>query len=433
MSRLNRALRKTLVEFFKKTSLNGFGLLYFIRRRPYQRIFWFLFIATGISAATFVVFSTLLQFLASPTVTSLSELSLESVESLPFPALAICSANKLSRQRLQEFAEQLALSNGESREHWLKQLQLLAGYFYPLAVSAVSAAELQVALASHWPRDVRSQLLQLSPSCERFLLSCHVDAVASNCSELFRLTPSFDGCCCVLQHSSSISGSLTLRLNASHADDFHMPRSQATAAFSLHLPGWQGRASLAPGESSSIHLRALHLKADPQLRNYPLTERGCHFPEEAEHLVQCLPLCRLRSTLAACNCAPFVYDLATADGQLNNVSYCTLAQTACLQSVEASWSPWSCVECLPACNDWRYELRKSLSGYVGQLESRVSIRYDGQRVPVYLQAGLYNWYQLLSNIGGVLSVCIGCSFISGFEFVYFMVFRLWHNWQQLGM
>ncbi|XP_032587134.1 sodium channel protein Nach [Drosophila mojavensis] len=338
MSRLKRAFRKTLVEFFKKTSLNGFGLLYFIRRRPYQRIFWFLFIATGIAAATFVVCTTLLQFLARPTVTSLSEASFESVESLPFPALSICSANKLSRQRLEAFAEQLALTNGKSRADWLKQLQLLAGYFYPLAVSATAAAELQAALAALWPLDVRRQLLHLSPSCESLLLSCHVDGVASNCSELFRLTPRLEGSCCVLQRTDRISDALRLRLNASHADDFHMPRPGFSTAFSLHLPGWLGRATLAPGESSALHLRPLHLKADPQLRDYPLTQRGCHFPEEADHLVQCLPQCRLRSTVAACNCAPFVYDLASTDGQLENVSYCNLAQTACLQSVEGKQS-----------------------------------------------------------------------------------------------
>ncbi|XP_017957460.1 sodium channel protein Nach [Drosophila navojoa] len=338
MSRLKRAFRKTLVEFFKKTSLNGFGLLYFIRRRPYQRLFWFLFIATGIASATFVVCTTLLQFLARPTVISLSEASFESAESLPFPALSICSANKLSRQRLEAFAEQLALTSGKSKADWLKQLQLLAGYFYPLAVSATAAAELQASLAARWPLDVRSQLLHLSPSCESLLLSCHVDGVASNCSELFRLTPSLEGCCCLLQRTDRISAALTLRLNASHADDFHMPRPGFSSAFSLHLPGWRGRATLAPGEASALHLRPLHLKADAQLRDYPLAQRGCHFPDEAEHLVQCLPQCRLRSTVAACNCSPFVYDLASAAGQLENVSYCNLAQTACLQSVEGKQS-----------------------------------------------------------------------------------------------
>ncbi|XP_064548923.1 pickpocket protein 11 [Drosophila montana] len=434
MSRLGRALRVTLVEYFKKTSLNGFGLLYFIRRRRYQRFFWFLFIAVGILSASFVVFSTLLQFLARSTVTSLSDQS-SAAEDMPFPALTICSVNKLSRQRLNELAQQLASSSGNSTDYWLQRLPLLAGYFFPSAVEASSAAELQAALDDAqgvW--HVRKQLLHLSPSCESLLLSCHLDAVALNCSQLFRLMPTFEGCCCVLQQPGKITGAtLTLRLNDSRADDFHMPRTRLNAGFSLHLPGWLGRLSLQPGESSALQLSAIRLQADPRLRGFPLAERGCHFAEEAEHLVQCLPLCRLRSAIAACNCAPFAYDLSSTALVELNVSYCNLAHTACLQGLEASWSPWSCVECLPACNDWRYELRKSLTGYMSPLESKVSIRYGGQRVQLYRQDGFYNWYELLSNVGGVLSVCIGCSFISGFEFVYFMLFRLWHNWRQLGL
>lgn len=32
------------------------------------------------------------------------------------------------------------------------------------------------------------------------------------------------------------------------------------------------------------------------------------------------------------------------------------------------------------------------------LESKVSIRYGGQRVPLYRQDGLYNWYELLCEL-----------------------------------
>lgn len=84
MSRLGKALRATLVEYFKKTSLNGFGLLYYNRRRRYQRFFWFLFIAAGILSASFVVFATLLQFLSRTTVTALSTLS-SRLDELSFP------------------------------------------------------------------------------------------------------------------------------------------------------------------------------------------------------------------------------------------------------------------------------------------------------------------------------------------------------------
>lgn len=336
MSRLSRALYLTLTEYFKKTSLNGFGLLHFLRRRRYQRFFWFLFIAVGIAFASFVVFTTFWQFLAQPTVTSLSTLSAE-IDEVPLPQITICSANKLSRRRVEQFALELSLSTGRTRRYWLQQLPLLAGYFAPAVVSPQAAAALQAALGDHWrPRDVRAQLIHMSPSCEELLLSCHVEGNERNCTQLFRLLPTIEGCCCILQaEPEQVSGELSLRLNATRADDFRMPRAaRGQGAFSVHLPGWQARVSVAQGDWLALEVRALKLHADLQLRSYPLAERACHFADEAEQVVMCLPRCRLLATLAACHCAPYFFDLTSTGG---NISYCNLSHTACLQQFEGKW------------------------------------------------------------------------------------------------
>lgn len=334
MSRLSRALCLTLTEYFKKTSLNGFGLLHFLRRRRYQRFFWFLFLAVGICFAIFVVFTVLWQFVAQPTVTSLSTLRTE-IDMVPLPLITICSANKLSRRRVEEFAVELAKSTGHTRRYWLQQLPLLAGLFSPEVVSPRAAAALQAKLGDHWPRDVRAQLIHMSPSCEELLLSCHVEGNERNCTQLFRLVLTIEGCCCMLQADAQVSGELSLRLNATRADDFRMPRAaRGAGAFSLHLPGWQARLSVAQGDWIALKVRAQKLHADLQLRSYPVAERGCHFPDEAEKLVMCLPLCRLLATLDACHCAPYYFDLPSTGG---NASYCNLSHTACLQQLDGEW------------------------------------------------------------------------------------------------
>lgn len=332
MSRLSRALSLTLTEYFKTTSLNGFGLLHFLRRRRYQRIFWLLFIVLGIGLASFVVFVEFWHFLAQPTVTALSALNVE-MDSVPLPPLVICSTNKLSRRRVEEYAEELSQhGTAGTRRYWLQQLPLLAGYFTPAAVQAQAAATLQAALGDRWPQDVRAQLLHLAPSCEELLLTCHVEGRERNCTQLFRLTPTIEGCCCELQAAQGVSGELRLRLNATRADDFRMPRTtHGAGSFRLHLHGWLGRHSVSQGDSVALEVHALKLQADLQLRSYPIAERGCHFADESEELVMCLPLCRLRSTLAACNCAPYFFDLAAIP---SNFSYCNLSHAACLQQLE---------------------------------------------------------------------------------------------------
>lgn len=40
---------------------------------------------------------------------------------------------------------------------------------------------------------------------------------------------------------------------------------------------------------------------------------------------------------------------------------------------------------------------------------------------------LYAWYDIVSDYGGILSLCLGCSIISFIELAYFMTFRLYQN------
>lgn len=40
---------------------------------------------------------------------------------------------------------------------------------------------------------------------------------------------------------------------------------------------------------------------------------------------------------------------------------------------------------------------------------------------------LYAWYDIVSDYGGILSLCLGCSIISVFEIIYFMTVRLYQN------
>jgi hypothetical protein len=40
---------------------------------------------------------------------------------------------------------------------------------------------------------------------------------------------------------------------------------------------------------------------------------------------------------------------------------------------------------------------------------------------------LYAWYDIVSDYGGILSLCLGCSIISFIEVVYFLSIRFYQN------
>jgi hypothetical protein len=46
---------------------------------------------------------------------------------------------------------------------------------------------------------------------------------------------------------------------------------------------------------------------------------------------------------------------------------------------------------------------------------------------LYRTTVLYTWYDILSEYGGILSLCLGCSIISFLELIYFLTFRSYQN------
>ncbi|XP_022231242.2 sodium channel protein Nach [Drosophila obscura] len=422
-SRLVVAFNRTVVEYFRKTSLNGFGLLYFIRRRRVQRIFWFCFICCVLFFAGYAVFAMILELLDNSTITVLSERDFGQHGGLKLPSIGLCSGHRFSKRKMQEYAQMLANSSDKSLGYWWQKIQLLEGYMDPMSVEAAEAKELQESLG--FLGDMRLHLLTLLPACAALILKCQQNRVTINCSEIFQLQATHYGHCCVLR-DRHITGELFLSLDTSHEDEFPMEKSSSSPGFHLHISSWLGRITIGQGENSLVEVNVMELEANAQLREYPVNRRDCYFRHEGDSREKCLQECRIKASLMNCQCVPYPFE---RDAKLKQ-KYCTLEDIACLQMVQANWSPNQCTHCLPLCNQMLYSLHKSILGYMHPFRSTLVLRFRAPRWSNYAQDKHYHWYQILSNIGGVLGICIGCSFISGFELIYFMVFRFWSNFRQ---
>lgn len=62
-----------------------------------------MFIVMGVSFATYVCLSTMTSFLAEPTVITLDPQQ-QAIWDEPFPSIAVCSKNKLSRNAVKEYS-----------------------------------------------------------------------------------------------------------------------------------------------------------------------------------------------------------------------------------------------------------------------------------------------------------------------------------------
>ena len=75
------------------------------KHRPlFERVSWVLTILVSLSVTIWLIVSSYLSFLESPTVISERPVR-QPVTEVPFPAIAICSENRISRTLLQNYSE----------------------------------------------------------------------------------------------------------------------------------------------------------------------------------------------------------------------------------------------------------------------------------------------------------------------------------------
>ncbi|KAI8128239.1 Pickpocket protein 11 [Lucilia cuprina] len=480
LTTLYQAAKETLVEYFQKTSLNGFGLLYYI-----TQLFWFMFIVMGVTFATYVCFTTLISFLSDPTVTAL-DTQKYTVYSVPFPSVAVCSNNNTLRS-----------SDYNTPEYWEHKLQQLSGLLNTDSIDFDEALKLHTDLESIFgePFNTRKIIKMLTPKCEDLIVKCFWAGAAIDCREKFQLMAFGDGACCVFNYqykknpeslyypnSTGPEMGLALILNSTTSDYFYAEDS--TIGFNIKLFGTQRIPDVSmgemeefhvcPGEDVDVKLTLVSQHTVEDARAHSVRKRGCYFPYEHKEAAfdksECLLKCKIRSIESLCNCIPFYASKDDIESKKVDElkEQCTLANSECLERYRVTWQTYypinvdikshlkellsdslTCSDCFPLCSYNRYYYRKYVNRlrhtfrqhinqkYLGSITklprelSLVKIFYPSDIAIRYQKNVLYNWYQILSNIGGVIGICMGCSLISGIEIIYFGCYRLVERYLKL--
>ena len=99
-----RAFGKSFKEFLTKTSVHAYHYLVEPNRNSIEKSMWIIIhLAMSISAIYIVLFAWS-RFTANPTITTL-ESQHHSIFDLDYPAIAICSNNKISRTYAENYAD----------------------------------------------------------------------------------------------------------------------------------------------------------------------------------------------------------------------------------------------------------------------------------------------------------------------------------------
>ncbi|KAJ9580041.1 hypothetical protein L9F63_004334, partial [Diploptera punctata] len=442
-------------------------------------LLWVIVVLLGVMGAGFMVSSFWNRYTTTPTRASV-ETNHYPTWRVPFPAVTLCNSNKIFRSKAENLVAKLQLPEDMTRENAMNRLALLGDLIDPSPAksepfSFEQVMEFQDLLTAH-NYTVRKLMKELGQSCSEMLVRCSWEGIIEDCNYLFEERKSYDGFCCSFNYRGVIEVvidgkkmltaakrkvnytryyshrmglsvllnpnmndyfvstmfSTGVRMLVHGADDF--PDDTATEKI---LP--VGRELLLRVTPTSGYCTDSVQDVSPEVRECVFeSERKLHyFPIYSE--INCIAECRMDYTIQFCNCSHFYYH------DTGKIRLCELADIPCLRkyyyamrTFEFGKTNMKC-ECPPLCNIVNYDVQYSSGNFqakqyqvtpffnnITNVTGQTLFHfYYGSHVSIRTRRDIINsWNDLLSSLGGIFSLFLGCSLISGVEVLYYFTLRL---------
>ncbi|XP_049694451.2 sodium channel protein Nach isoform X1 [Helicoverpa armigera] len=364
---LKASIKTVSKEYCEESSICGLKHLVDDNTPFVERIIWIVTLVVGLICSISLVWLTFDKYYSAPLVTTqLPEGT--PVNKIIFPAVGICTNNRISKRAATELARKLlkAERNQNYTEEEMMSLLYGLGQLYGLgAVNFynVSPLELHHALGEY---DVHELMQSLTPRCEDLLVRCVWNTEPRKCLDLFDFRLTMNGYCCTfnyLRPHDTIFENVTnssrntdmyrygnksffdfdqglkvlLRLNESDDFFYNIPLQGAQLQFSdaYDFPdspsGSFAMQIISPNVQMSVMVTASLTEASRDIQHVPIKLRKCRFYDESSYLPfytysDCMLKCRMHFLLDNCNCTPFNML------KMTNARTCNMKDVPCLRS-----------------------------------------------------------------------------------------------------
>ncbi|XP_030573973.1 sodium channel protein Nach [Drosophila novamexicana] len=404
-----------MAELLRNISLQGYNKLLASELTLAERLIWLLVHTTTFISMVAVLLLTWEQFIAQYFVINLKD-PLYPVENVPFPAVSICSNNRISMRAATRYALELQRNDPSPRElkYYLDMLTYLRKLYIPgerdSDVDDYVNFQAFLDIFGTWNNetffDTRRIMRMVTPNCRDYIMKCSLRNVDIPCfsEAAFQTSLTRYGPCCTFngknvlkrrdfknRYADSALG-LTVVLNSSHAD--YMAPILNTNGYVVIIHDADNYPSISssnalemfPGQRQESFLKifARVIDTDKNLHSFSPFNRRCYFHSESNMRMKnsvytfpnCITRCRISSIIALCNCLPFQLPLDLVEN-LEGVVYCTLSHVTCLGQYQFKWNnvlterlripglereteeALYCPQCLPSCNDVQYRVSMS--------------------------------------------------------------------------
>ncbi|XP_041979423.1 uncharacterized protein LOC121733272 [Aricia agestis] len=335
-----------------------------------ERALWVITMISALVCSVSLVWMTFVRFYRAPLVTTQMPEGV-SVNSIIFPAVGICTNNRISKRAVVQLARSLLKEKRNKQYKEEEMLTMLSGLglLYNLQTMndlVVQPMKLHKALGEY---NVNELLRDLTPRCEDLLVRCAWNEVPMNCSKLFDFRLTMNGYCCTFNYlrksdvmfedkqdnartldmykygnksNFDFDQGLKVLMRLNESDDFYynMPMQGAQLQFSdaYDFPdapsGSFSMQIISPNVQMTVTVTASFTEASRDIQHVPVKLRGCLFYDESTYLPfythsDCLLKCRMLFLLSKCQCTPFNMP------KMANTRTCDMRDITCLRMFNA--------------------------------------------------------------------------------------------------
>ncbi|XP_054744360.1 pickpocket protein 11-like [Anastrepha obliqua] len=473
---------ENLRNYCNSTSLHGFNYITLKGSTVNERRFWIPTVIVSIIISIVLVTVSWFSNREDLTVTVI-ESAHYPTWNIPFPAVTICSLNKISKTSAMNLAKTFKRPSNVSEEKLLSLFRITMPFSFVVDFTIEDYRTLEEVLTAN--NITLSKLtLQLTPDCREMITKCMWQGSGTRCDLFFQPIQAMESACCSFNYYARpttnfrrkiayqipkdpyrVSGcgystGLTLELNPMVNDYFGTYLSSYGFRLLLHRPYSlpdenSSKKVVSSGHETFVRISPESTYASNDVKKVNSKLRNCLLPHERKLLlmkrytfINCMAECRLSILYNRCGCIPM--------GLPNNGSFriCVLSQMHCIMKTRDIFTlaiptinrtlmklqkthEFPC-GCLPDCEFASYpsELTR------GRLDSRYvsTKRYGNELVNANEQTILHvffsdlmskryrkdvyqDWLSSLGSFGGLLGLIMGFSIVAAFEFIYFLTFR----------
>ncbi|XP_046490649.1 sodium channel protein Nach isoform X1 [Neodiprion pinetum] len=371
----HRPFVKKLKLYCENSSLNGCKYFTEPGRHWLERTIWVFLYTMTICGAAYVVFDVYADYKRSPIITT-EDNDPYPTSNVAFPALALCTLNRISYKSASSLAESIFranISNSSSEEilGLLRYLGNLYDYDYVSFEKQHQALHNMLKVFYNGEYDPNEIMKNLTPKCHEVILGCTYRGKQRPCTNLFTFRKTQDGYCCTFNYvrqndefipaseynrtgyqskvlqaiAPGVATGLTILIEPLLDDYYYtIPPGKGWKIIIFNAEDYPDNPSggvieqmISPSTETYLRLEAIVFFTPDEIISYPVQKRKCIFNTELQKLFtgytysDCIVNCRVDDIWETCNCLPFFFP------KRDDRRTCDMTDLPCLNSNKSKW------------------------------------------------------------------------------------------------